>query len=55
MPTPRKRMLFVTGAAGFLGRHTVNGTLAGSWEIVAPSSKSLDLRHRSSVLSVIGD
>jgi dTDP-4-dehydrorhamnose reductase len=55
MPAPRKRMLFVTGGAGFLGRHTVNGPLAASWEIVAPSSTSLDLRHRSSVLSVIGD
>ena len=55
IPTPRKRLLFVTGGSGFLGRTIIKGPLAGTWEIVAPPSTSIDLRYRESVLGVIGD
>jgi dTDP-4-dehydrorhamnose reductase len=53
--SPRSKILFVTGASGFLGRHIVNGPATSDWEIVAPSSTSLDLRNRDDVLSMVGD
>jgi dTDP-4-dehydrorhamnose reductase len=49
------RRLFVTGGSGFLGRHVVNGPSAEEWEVVAPSSAALDLRHAESVLATIRD
>lgn len=51
----RRRLLFVTGGSGFLGRHIVKGPESDNWEVLAPSSVSLDLRNRDSVTSVIGD
>ncbi len=51
----RPRRLFVTGGAGYLGRHIVNGPASTGWEIVAPSSRSVDLRNAESVRSAIGD
>jgi dTDP-4-dehydrorhamnose reductase len=51
----RARILFVTGASGFLGRHLVNGPASADWELVAPSSTSLDLRNRDAVLDMVGD
>ncbi|HEY5664252.1 MAG TPA: sugar nucleotide-binding protein [Ilumatobacter sp.] len=54
-PRRRPERLFVTGGAGFLGRHVVNGPAAQRWELVAPSSQALDLRNPDSVRSVIGD
>ena len=53
--SPRSKILFVTGASGFLGRHVVNGPASSDWEIVAPSSTSLDLRNRDAVLSMVHD
>jgi dTDP-4-dehydrorhamnose reductase len=47
--------LFVTGGGGFLGRHIVNGPAGKGWEIVAPSSQSVDLCNADSVRSAIGD
>lgn len=49
------RRLFVTGGAGFLGRHVVNGPASEPWEVIAPSSKSLDLRDVGSVRTMIRD
>jgi dTDP-4-dehydrorhamnose reductase len=49
------RRLFVTGGAGFLGRHIVNGPASEPWEVVAPSSRSLDLRNAGSVTAVVRD
>ncbi len=51
MASKRNRRLFVTGASGFLGRHLVNGD--HGWEIIAPSSTSLDVRRRDSVIEAI--
>lgn len=51
----RARILFVTGAGGFLGQHLVNGPASAHWEIIAPTSTSLDLRNRESVLDMVGD
>lgn len=49
------RRLFVTGGAGFLGRHIVNAPAAEGWEVVAPSSGALDLRHADLVRQMIAD
>lgn len=43
----------MTGGTGFLGRHIVNGPATQSWEVVAPGSGSLDLRHRTSVIEMV--
>jgi dTDP-4-dehydrorhamnose reductase len=51
----RRRLLFVTGGAGYLGRHIGRGLEAESWSIVAPPSRSLDLRHRDSVFQAVKD
>jgi dTDP-4-dehydrorhamnose reductase len=53
--SPRAKILFVTGASGFLGRHVVNGPASADWEIIAPSSTSLDLRNRDAVLDMVHD
>ena len=49
------RRLFVTGGSGFLGRHIVNGPASEPWEVVAPSSAALDLRHAESIRTTIHD
>jgi dTDP-4-dehydrorhamnose reductase len=51
----RSRRLFVTGGPGFLGRHIVNGPASEPWEVVAPSSMSLDLRNATSVRAMFHD
>ncbi|MEM1332629.1 MAG: sugar nucleotide-binding protein [Actinomycetota bacterium] len=51
----RRRLLFVTGSTGFVGRHVVAGPASSTWELIAPPSRSLDLTRRASVLDAIGD
>ncbi len=51
----RTRRLFVTGGAGFLGRHIVNGPQAERWEVVALGSRALDLRLGDSVMATVRD
>ena len=53
--SPRAKILFVTGASGYLGRHLVSGPASADWEIIAPSSTSLDLRNRDAVLDMVHD
>jgi len=53
--SPRSKILFVTGASGYLGRHVVNGPASADWEIIAPASTSLDLRNRDAVLDMVRD
>jgi dTDP-4-dehydrorhamnose reductase len=50
-----RRLLFVTGGRGFLGRHVLGGPEADRWELLAPDSRGLDLRNRSSVVDTIRD
>jgi dTDP-4-dehydrorhamnose reductase len=51
----RARRLLVTGGSGFLGRHIVNGLASQAWEVIAPSSASLDLRNGESVRQAVRD
>ncbi|MEL6892136.1 MAG: sugar nucleotide-binding protein [Actinomycetota bacterium] len=51
----RRRLLLVTGATGFVGRHLVSGAATRRWELIAPPSSSMDVTQRDSVLSTIGD
>ncbi len=55
MRPKRTRRLFVTGGSGFLGRSIVNGPQAERWEVVAPDSRSLDLRRGDSVMTAVRD
>ena len=48
-----KRLMLVTGASGFLGRHLMAASEAGRWETLAPSSGSMDIRSRARVLDEI--
>lgn len=50
-----QRRLLVTGGSGFLGRHIVNGPASERWEIIAPSSRAVDLRDAESVSSLVHD
>lgn len=45
--------MLVTGASGFLGRHLVRGPASNDWEIIAPSSLSMDVTNRARVLDTI--
>lgn len=45
--------MLVTGASGFLGTHLVRGPGSGEWEILAPSSGSMDITDRERVLDTI--
>ena len=45
----------MTGGAGFLGRHIVNGPASQGWEVVAPGSRSVDLRHRDALVAMVRD
>lgn len=48
-----RRLMMITGAAGFLGRHLVEASETGRWELLAESSGSLDIRQRAAVLDRI--
>lgn len=47
--------MFVTGGSGFLGRHVVRAAEAHEWIVVAPSSTTLDLRDRVSVMATVAE
>ncbi|MDO8361493.1 MAG: sugar nucleotide-binding protein [Actinomycetota bacterium] len=48
-----KRLMLITGAGGFLGRHLMMASEAGDWEVLAPSSRSMDVRTRARVTDEI--
>jgi dTDP-4-dehydrorhamnose reductase len=49
----RRRLMFVTGSSGFLGRHLVGTAASSKWEIIAPPSSQLDVCHAESVLEEV--
>lgn len=51
----RKRIMLLTGASGFLGRHLVEASEQGAWELLAPSSQVLDVRSRARVADEVGE
>lgn len=55
MKLRRSKTVFVTGATGLLGRHLQRSSAAQQFEIVAPGSSLLDIRHRARVLEMIAD
>ncbi|MEM8747253.1 MAG: sugar nucleotide-binding protein [Actinomycetota bacterium] len=56
MAWPRRtRIMLVTGSTGYLGRHLLTGHAVDRWELIAPSSKSIDIRHRDFTIEAIRD
>jgi dTDP-4-dehydrorhamnose reductase len=51
----RSKTVFITGATGLLGRHLQRSVAAERFEIVAPGSTALDIRHRDRVLHMVAD
>jgi dTDP-4-dehydrorhamnose reductase len=51
----RMGILFVTGGAGFLGRHLVAAAASVGWQIVAPSSTDVDILDRDAVTAALRD
>lgn len=51
----RRKLMLVTGASGFLGRHLTQGPASAGWELIAPSSASMDIRRRDSTIDAITD
>jgi dTDP-4-dehydrorhamnose reductase len=49
----RKHLMLVTGASGFLGRHLVGSDATRDWEVVAPSSRMLDITRAELVATTI--
>lgn len=47
--------MLITGGSGFLGRHLTRGVATKHWEIVAPSSSSVDIRRKDSTIAAIRD
>ena len=45
--------MVVTGGSGFLGRHLLEASEAGGWELFAPGSQSIDVRRRDLVVAGI--
>jgi dTDP-4-dehydrorhamnose reductase len=45
--------MMITGATGFLGQHLMLATEAARWEVLAPSSGSMDVRSHVRVLDEI--
>jgi len=45
--------MLVTGASGFVGRHLVRGPASEPWEIIAPTSRSMDICDRAAVIDTI--
>jgi dTDP-4-dehydrorhamnose reductase len=49
----QRRVMLVTGASGFLGRHLVRGPVGAEWEIIAPASSAMDITNRAQTLDTI--
>lgn len=49
----RNRLMLVTGASGFLGRHLTMASEADGWQLVAPSSAIVDILGRERTISEI--
>ncbi|MEK7424358.1 MAG: sugar nucleotide-binding protein [Actinomycetota bacterium] len=49
----RKKLMYVTGGSGFLGRHLIGTEASRDWEFVAPPSATLDIRQPGAVLDDI--
>ncbi len=49
----RNPTVFVTGANGFLGRHLERVPAAAKFQLIAPRSRSLDIRHHDRVIDAI--
>jgi dTDP-4-dehydrorhamnose reductase len=49
----RRRIMLVTGASGFLGRHLVRGPATANWELIAPNSRAMDITDRESTIDTI--
>ncbi len=47
------RVMLVTGASGFLGRHVVQRAISAGWNMVAPSSHSMDITDRPATMTAI--
>ena len=45
--------MLVTGAAGFLGQHLVRGAPGETWEIIAPTSRAMDICNRAETIEAI--
>ncbi len=45
--------MFVTGGSGFLGQHLVRDAAASGWQIIAPTSRSMDITDRSGTVETI--
>jgi dTDP-4-dehydrorhamnose reductase len=45
--------MFITGGSGLLGRHLQRTPALEDWEMIAPSSTALDVRHRDVVIDSI--
>ncbi len=45
--------MLITGGSGFLGRHLTRSRSTDRWELIAPSSSSMDVRRRSCVDTII--
>jgi dTDP-4-dehydrorhamnose reductase len=50
---PRKQLMMVTGAHGFLGRHLVRAAEDSMWDLFSPTSAVLDVRDRGRVLETV--
>lgn len=49
----RNRVMLITGASGFLGRHLTRGRAADEWQMIAPTSRSMDITNREFTLDTI--
>ncbi|MFT4656026.1 MAG: dTDP-4-dehydrorhamnose reductase [Ilumatobacter sp.] len=45
--------MLVTGASGFLGRHLVRGPATEGWELIAPTSRAMDITDRANTIDTI--
>ena len=45
--------MLVTGGSGFLGRHVVRQATAAEWDVIAPSSRSMDITDHSATMMTI--